>query len=280
MFRVERMNPADFPFAVELANTLSWDMASVDFEYMLTLEPCGCFVLWQDHERIGMATCVNYRKMGWFGNLAVKPEFRRNGAGTFLVRHSVQHLKNKGVEAIGLYAYQHLTGFYGNLGFKPFDDFVVLNGIAQKTNGDSNRFPKAAKKDIYALTKFDSCCMGWDRKKLFESLFQEEGNVCYYEAEKNFIQGFVMAKIYDVMAEVGPLVCKRDHSHIAIEFVKSILAKLNGLRLYAYVPSKEAEILELFLESGLTEKFRVTRMFLGSVGAESCIYMPESMERG
>jgi GNAT superfamily N-acetyltransferase len=273
------MQPADFPFAVELANTSNWDMAVVDFEYMSMLEPDGCFVLWQNHERVGMATCINYEKVGWFGNLAVKSEFRRKGAGTLLVKHAVRYLRSKGVEVIGLYAYQHLVGFYRNIGFKPHDDFVVLNGTTQRTKS-TTKFPEAVEKDARTLTYFDSCCMGWNRKKLFERMLCEEGNICYYCAEKDQIQGFIMAKAYGQMAEIGPLVCKLDQKHVAVSLVKKTLAKVDGSDLYAYVPSNEAEILELFLKAGLSEKFRVTRMFLGSIIAESCVYMPESMERG
>ena len=280
MFHAEKMKPQDYRFAVELANTLDWDMADIDFEYMSMLEPNGCFVLWQGHERVGMATCINYQKMGWFGNLAIRPKFRRKGAGTCLVKHAVQYLKNQGVEAIGLYAYQHLIGFYGKIGFKPLDDFVVLKGTIPETKPIADAFPKAIMKDIPGLTDLDSYCMGWSRKRLLESVLREEGNLCYRHAERGEIQGFVMVKVYGEMAEVGPLVCGRDRRHVAIELIENTLAEIGGLEIYAYVPLKETEILGLFQKAGLKEKFRVTRMFLGPVGAESCVYMPESLERG
>lgn len=281
MPNIETMNTADFPFAVDLANTLDWDMAKADFEYMLMLEPKGCFVLWESGERIGMATCVSYRKMGWFGNLAVKPECRRKGAGTLLVKHAVQYLKKKGAEVIGLYAYQHLIGFYRNIGFKPLDDFVVLTGTVNKPKNDIERLPIAVEKDIRALTEFDSQCMGWERKKLVESILREEGNLCYFKTDqKGGIQGFIMAKVYGRMAEVGPLICRNDKKSIAIELIKNTLQKLEGLDLYACAPLNDAPIIDIFLNFGLREKFRVTRMFLGSTGAESCTYLPESLERG
>jgi ribosomal protein S18 acetylase RimI-like enzyme len=280
MFRAEKMKPTDFQFAVDLANTLGWDMANVDFEYMLSLEPDGCFVLSQDEERVGMATCVGYGKIGWFGNLAVKPEFRRKGAGTFLVKHAVQYLRSNGVETIGLYAYQHLAGFYRKVGFQPLDDFVVLNGIARKTTSRRGAATKVGTKDIPALIEIDANCMGWNRRKLFDSVFHEEGSLCYYSAANGEIRGFVMAKVYGEMAEIGPLMCGRDPERFDIGLIETMLAELEGLDVYAYAPANETEILDLLLQAGLREKFRVTRMFLGSVAAESCVYMPESLERG
>ena len=38
------MSSADFQFATDLANTMNWNMATEDFEFMTSLEPEGCFV--------------------------------------------------------------------------------------------------------------------------------------------------------------------------------------------------------------------------------------------
>ena len=89
-----------------------------------------------------------------------------------------------------------------------------------------------------------------------------------------------MAKVYGEMAEIGPLMCGRDPERFDIGLIETMLAELEGLDVYAYAPANETEILDLLLQAGLREKFRVTRMFLGSVAAESCVYMPESLERG
>ncbi len=117
MFCVEKMKSSDFPFAVQLANTMDWNMAESDFEVAIKLEPDGCFVLFNAHEPVGIATCISYGKKGWFGNLAVAEEHRKEGAGSFLVKLAVDYLKSKGAETVGLYAYPNLTGFYKKLGF-------------------------------------------------------------------------------------------------------------------------------------------------------------------
>ena len=71
MFRAGKMRAEDFPFAVQLANTMDWNMAESDFEFMTKLEPDGCFLAFQAEEPVGIATCVSYGKTGWFGNLSV-----------------------------------------------------------------------------------------------------------------------------------------------------------------------------------------------------------------
>jgi GNAT superfamily N-acetyltransferase len=120
------MYPNNYPFVVELANTMDWDMTAADFEFNKMMEPDGCFILLENAKPVGAATCISYGKVGWFGNLIVSPAARKRGAGTFLLNHAVNYLKNAGVKTIGLYAYPYLVEFYGplprkaiNLGARP-----------------------------------------------------------------------------------------------------------------------------------------------------------------
>ncbi len=87
MFQVKPMSFDDFPFATILANTMNWNMATEDFEFLASLEPEGCFVVFQGSERLGIATSISYGKVGWFGNLIVKEKYR-NTAHRFLIVHS------------------------------------------------------------------------------------------------------------------------------------------------------------------------------------------------
>jgi ribosomal protein S18 acetylase RimI-like enzyme len=279
MFRAGKMRAEDFPFAVQLANTMDWNMAESDFEFMTKLEPDGCFLAFQTEEPIGIATCVSYRKTGWFGNLSVKEEHRRKGAGTFLVKHAVEYLRTKGVETVGLYAYSHLVGFYEKVGFKPHDDFVVLNGepLLCKQHGASR---EADEKDVPALIEFDRRCFGGDRTKLLKPILLEKGNLCYLSVQNGEIAGFAAAKVYEAMAEIGPLVCHQKRLDVAGELLRTVLCRLRNLDVYVCVPAKAKAILATLLNVGLKENFRVTRMFLGPVNAQNCIYLPESLERG
>ncbi len=83
------MRPEDFLFATELANTMNWNMSPEDFQFNSMLEPDGCLVLFEDSKPLGIATCISFGKIGWFGNLIVKEEVRHKGAGSFLVKHAI-----------------------------------------------------------------------------------------------------------------------------------------------------------------------------------------------
>jgi len=279
MFHVEKMEVDDFPFAVQLANTMNWNMTVEDFEFMVKLEPLGCFVQFHGQERVGIATSIGFGKVGWLGNFVVKENFRGEGAGSILMKHAIDYLKNKGVETIGLYAYPHLVNFYESFGFKPDVDFLVLQGKAALPA--TQQMLKAAKKqDVPEIIGLDCSCFGADRRKLLEPILLNKGNLCYVSTENSEIIGYVAAKVYDKMAEVGPLMCKANRAKAAVLLLKTILTRLNGLNVFVYIPKKETELLSILFKAGLKEDFQVVRMFMGPAVAKNCIYTAESLERG
>jgi len=279
MFHVEKMKADDFPFAVQLANTMNWNMTIEDFEFMMKLEPRGCFVLFHGSERLGICTSVSFGRVGWFGNLVVKGGYRREGAGSLLVKHAIDYLKNKGVETIGLYAYPHLIRFYESFGFEPDIDFLVLQGKAGllPTEGIVR---KAKKQDVPEVIDFDSQCFGANRKKLLKPILFDTGNLCYIATENDGIAGYVAAKVYGTMAEVGPLICHANHVEAAVMLLKTILSRLNGLLVSMCIPKNETALLNMLSKAGFREDFGVARMFLGLAVAKNCIYIAESLERG
>jgi len=279
MFHVKPMRTGDFLFATKLANTMNWNMATEDFEFMASLEPEGCFVVFQGSERLGIATSISFVKVGWFGNLIVKENTRNKGAGTLLVKHAVNYLQSKGVKTIGLYAYPHLISFYSNLGFKREEDFSVLHAEALDSL-PAETLPKIGTQQIQAVAEFDSRCFGGNRKKMLESIILEKDNLSYYLAESDEVVGYVAAKVYEKMAEIGPLICQAGHVNSAVSLLKAVLGKLRGLSVYAVLPKKEFALADMLLSVGFKEDFCVSRMFLGQAVSKNCIYMAESLERG
>ena len=154
----------DYAFATQLANTMNWNMAPEDFQFMASLEPKGCFVLLDGSKRVGIATCISYGKVGWFGNLIVEADCRHRGAGSILVTQAVDYLHDKGVKTIGLYAYPHLTHFYSSLGFKFDEDFSVLHK-EDFGHVTAKALPTVGKQHFSSINKLDSQCFGGRPKK-------------------------------------------------------------------------------------------------------------------
>ena len=182
------MSPSDFQFATKLANTMNWNMAPEDFEFMTSLEPEGCFVAFQGAERVGIATSISFRRIGWFGNLIVKEKYRGKGVGSILVKHAVNYLQSKGVKTVGLYAYPNLVNFYGNLGFKKDVDFSLLH-TERLGSVIAETLPRVEQPQINEIEDFDSRFFGGERKKLLESIILEKGNLSYYWSEKDMVVG-------------------------------------------------------------------------------------------
>lgn len=281
MFRVAKMGVGDFLFAVQLANTMDWNMAVEDFEFAVKLEPEGCFVLFYGSERVGIATCVSFGRVGWFGNLVVKEDCRRRGAGALLVQSAVKYLKSTGAETIGLYADPPLIEFYKRFGFKPDADYLVLQGKATShVTGENVQLQKAETQDSPAIIDFDSQCFGACRKKLLEPILHDKNNLCYIVTEAHEIAGYCAATVYAEAAGVGPLMCRRNCGGVAVALLETVLNKLKNHDIFICVPTEETALLEVLFKAGLQEKFRTTRMFLGPAVAKNCISIAESLERG
>ena len=279
MFHVTKMKTSDFLFAIQLANTMGWNMTKKDFEFMVKLEPQGCFIQFLYNERVGIATTISFGKVGWFGNFIVKETIRGEGAGGLLIQKAIAYLKNNDVKTIGLYAYPHLVKFYEHFGFKSDINFSVLKGKPNfPTPQDSLK--AATKLNIPELIELDRRCFGASRKKLLEPLLLNKSSLCYISTENNEITGYVAAKVYDKMAEVGPLISHAKHVEDALMLLKTILSRLNGFEVFIYIPQKEIELLNLLRAVGFKEEFSLERMFLGPVIVKNCIYTAESLERG
>jgi predicted N-acetyltransferase YhbS len=279
MFQIRTLTSADYNFAVQLANTMNWNMAAEDFAFMASLEPDGSFLLLEDLKPVGVATCISYGKVGWFGNLIVDPVSRGKGAGTMLVNHAIDYLHAKGVETVGLYAYPHLKDFYGKIGFKADLDFALLKAdkIAPVEASSAHRIEE---ENLARIAAFDSQFFGGDRTRLIESIVLVEGNAGYYASERGHVVGFTAATIYESMAWIGPLTCHPGRYDIVGKLVSSILAKTAKRSVYTVAPKTDKVLLDMFSSIGFKEEFTVTRMFNGISQVKNCIYLAESLERG
>ena len=278
MLQVKLMRPQDFAFAVKLANTMDWDMEEQDFQFNLALEPQGCLTLFDDTEPVGIATCISFGKVGWFGNLIVKEQHRGKGAGRLLLQHAIDYLQGKGVETIGLYAYPHLKSFYGKFGFEQDEDFIVYHNQNVQITAQNELAAKC--KDFSALNRFDSKFFGADRSRVLQAIYQQNSNLCYTLSAEGQLEGYVLAKVYGQMAEVGPLVCEPNQQDKARMLLESVLGSLQGFYVSLYMQQKQALLCKFLVSVGFTEAFRLSRMFLGSLKVQDCIYAAESLERG
>jgi N-acetylglutamate synthase-like GNAT family acetyltransferase len=279
MYLVKPMSVEDLEFAVQITDTMDWGMVKEDFEFMMQLEPEGCFMLFSDSERVGIATTISFGKVGWFGNLIVDRAHRGKGAGSLLVTQSVKYLTGKNIKTVGLYAYMDKIPFYQRLGFKYDSDFNVLKGKGFSSPSTAP-LREAKKEDVKTILDFDKLCFGASRRKLLELTLLDPNSLCYLSFEGGKLIGYVAAKVYGKIAYLGPLVCKPKHSDISIKLLKTIFNRLDDFEISMCLPEKEIEISDFLQKCGFKESFKVARMFYGPRIARDCIYISESLERG
>ncbi len=279
MFSIKTMTRQDFPFAVQITDQMNWGMVEEDFEFMMKLEPEGCFVLLDDRERVGIATTVSFGKKGWFGNLIIAESHRKKGAGSSLVRHSVDYLRGRGVETVGLYAYVNKVNFYRRLGFEYDLEFTVLKGKGF-SSAKREGVVEARKEDMRQIIDYDGLCFGASRSKVLEPILSDSGNVGYVYMEENRMRGYALAKVYDGIADLGPLVCPRGRSDLAISLLEAVLHRLTDAEVSLCLPKKEKSVISRLMENGFVESFPVASMFLNPGTVNDCVYVAESLERG
>ena len=278
-FHVRNMLPADFDFAVQATDRMGWGLGKSDFEFMMELEPEGCFVLFEDSERIGLATTVSYGKIAWFGNLIVDEDRRSKGAGSLLVNHSLEYLRSIGVETVGLYAYVDRISFYQRLGFRTDSGFLVMKGKAFGSPISAD-VKKIEEKDIEKVVDFDRSCFCESRRKLLEPILSDRDNLGYFSVRGGKVVGYSVAKVFGGMAELGPVVCEKGQVDVAASLLRAIFDDIKGFEVSLFVPEKEEALFSMLVENGFSQVFKVERMFHGPPVAGDCVMMAESLERG
>jgi GNAT superfamily N-acetyltransferase len=279
MFKIEPMQPQNYAFATELANSMNWNMAPEDFEFNVALEPHGCFVLFDDIKPVGIATCISYGRIGWFGNLIVKEEIRQRGGGSLLVKHAITYLQSKGAETIGLYAYPNLLSFYGELGFKKDEELIILKA-APVYKSCQRDLPKINECNFRSVALLDEQCFGGDRNKLLRSIFPVKGNLAFYLSGVDGVVGYVASTVFETIAWVGPLMCIESREDMAVKLLEAALTRLQGKDAFVATPKKNKKLICALQAKGFVEDFSVVRMYFGKVAARNCIYLAESLERG
>ena len=278
MLNLKTLSAEDFQFAIRLTDTMNWNLVKEDFEWMTEIEPDGCFVIFDDLTRIGIATTISYGQIGWLGNVVVSEIHRGKGAGSVLVKHCMDYLINRGVETIGLYSYVERVPFYRRLGFKGYSKFVILNGNG--LSASVKAYPEISNKDLSEVINLDGLCFGTERKKLLKPILLDSDNLSYKSVEKGRMLGFIVTKVYGGSAEIGPLVCEKGRSDIALDLIKCTLNALPNTKVSICIPEQESEIYNMLTNFGFAEDFRTVRMLYGTQIYQDCVYAAESLERG
>ena len=210
------MVPRDIAVAMSLTDTIDWGLLKEDFEFMMELEPAGCFVAMDDGKFVGLAITILFENFGWIGNVIVDADYRARGVGSLLVKEGLAYLKGRGASTVGLYSYVGAVPFYERLGFQKDRVFIYLLGSGVKC-GSAETVRQMKTKDLDEVLEFDKRFVSFSRGKLLRGIFSKFEDLCYVAGNKDGLAGFVMARKSPWALEIGPLVCAPGAKDKAIE---------------------------------------------------------------
>src|SRR5436189_2710517 len=118
LIKIRLLKESDIAAAMELKEFAGWNQTESDWRLLLKLEPEGCFAAVLDDQVVGTTTTTRYgRELAWIGMVLVRPEHRRSGIATKLMKTALDYLKPK-VETVKLDATPQGRQVYEKLGFQ------------------------------------------------------------------------------------------------------------------------------------------------------------------
>lgn len=281
MADIQVMTEADFEFAVSLTDHEEWGNLGADFARLTALQPDGCFIAWEDGERIGMVSTTVCGDYAFMGSLIVRPDRRGRGVGEALMRHALEYLIKGSIACIELDATFPAAPLYRRLGFR--DKFLSLRFVrpGDKSTGVYSGNPSSENVDTLAsiVTRIDKHLTGLDRSRLLARLATEF-------PESVFVEGSQKPQGYAIVyprsgnrVNIGPLVAADGRT--AERLLDAIIEANASHDISAGVPETQTAASRMMLDRGFLYHPPSLRMYHGQQRRfEEHIYAIVSAEKG
>ena len=271
------MTEADIGFAVSMTDHEGWAYLEDDFKRLIKLSPEGCFVAWENDERIGMITSVTYTDYGFLGCLIVREEYRGRKIGEALMRQAVDYLHSKSVRCIELDGVFSAASLYRRLGFQ--DKYLSLR-FARHGSGQAEQKKKLVRSYLpKELTSFDLAQTGINRKELLDSYFREFADSLYVTGNDRLTGYAFVTPRKGGFAKIGPMVAKDKNT--AEQILSDILKDYGGGTIIIGVPAVNTAAMMIILHRGFLYGQPSLRMYLGERrDYETSIYGIAAADKG
>jgi GNAT superfamily N-acetyltransferase len=285
MVKIKIMNRADIKFAKTMTDAEGWGYLRDDFRRLVSYEPDGCFVAWENRARVGIITTTSYRDYAFVGSLIVEKAKRGKGIGKMLLSHAVEYLRVKGVRTIELDGVFPAVVLYRRMGFK--DKYLSLRFLkrAEKggEGGKGNKGEEGEYKtqEVEAVVDFDREMTGLDRERVIRRLLKDFGDVVYVIKERKKLSGYAIVRQREGgYFLIGSWVAENRRAAEAV--LSSIVERYSGRTLTVGVPEINRRAVEMVLGRGFVYSSQPSlRMFWGErIDYEKNIYGILSPEKG
>lgn len=254
---LRRMQRGDIPFGLALCRRAGWNQLDADWRRLLSLCPDGVMVAEQDGMPCGTASAICYdTRIAWIGMILVHPDFRQQGIGSALMKHTLARLQSRRSQVIKLDATDQGRPVYLKLGFK--DERPICRFVGQAQGGTVTERAVTAD-DWPVIAQLDAEAFGADRLALLHALAHEGFSAVV--ANDSGLQAVGFARLGFEANFLGPVIA-RDLA-TARRAVSSLLAALPAGNVYWDLLPDNRSARQLAEDSGLIIRRELTRMYLG-----------------
>lgn len=129
--KIETVKQADIKAVEQLYREAGWwedDYSAEDFiPGVLSKSFCFAGAFLPDGTMIGMGRAIaDTVSDAYIQDVTVLKQYRKNGIGSMLIRHIIEHLQQHGIDWIGLIGEPGTKKFYERLGFSEMTGFIPM----------------------------------------------------------------------------------------------------------------------------------------------------------
>ncbi|NDJ77410.1 MAG: GNAT family N-acetyltransferase [Chloroflexi bacterium] len=256
------MTPDDLSQAVQLSQNVGWGHGLPDWERLLYWSPEGCFVLDEPGRGlVGTVTTTAYgTTLAWIGMMIIAPDRQRQGLGRQLMRATLDHLRDCGIERIMLDASEAGRGLYEKLGFRAVQKVERWEGRTSTYLGP--RAQPLRTHDINAMLTLDARLFGVKRPQILFRLLDEFPALAWVDYHQGRLEGYLLAHPLGDRISLGPWMSWSASS--AERLLRVAMEQLQGADLVMNIPDNNGRALMVARNHSFHRVRYCTRMIYGS----------------
>jgi len=285
------MRENDIQFVMECINKVNWGHLEVDIKRLIDFELEGCFIIWQDEERVGMVTTTSYEDYAFLGCLIVKEIERGKGIGMIIMKYAMNNLIIRGVKTIELDGVFPAVSLYRRLGFK--DKYLSLrffreNGrkgeIGEKGKvKNENQILNYNSRMLEEIITFDKEKTNILRERAIRRFLIEFEDSTYVIKDKKILAYAIIRPRCDYKGieyfAIGPLIA--ENKEFTEMLISAIVDEYKEELLTIGIPAINKDMLNILLKYDFKYKEPSLRMYFGEKKTyEKYVYGIFSAEKG
>ncbi|GAA0389329.1 GNAT family N-acetyltransferase [Streptomyces luteireticuli] len=244
----------------EWGNAEGWNVGHQDASCFHGIDPQGFFVGRLGNRLVSAVSLVNHSdKYAFWGSYVVNPEFRGQGYGRKTCKAAKSH---SGRRVVGSDAMPDLVSGYSRSGASPAHETVHYVGRPERATHAPAGVVPIGPDHLNAIAEYDSGCFPAYRRDFLARWLWADGHIARTRLVNGRIAGYGVIRPAPVGHRIGPLFA--DTPQDAEALFDALIAHVQpDEEVSLYMPDLTGSASTFFNDRGLTEQFRVVRMYEG-----------------